>query len=269
MSSKVSDFVHHNLRDVVVSSLVFSAALLILAVLYGRTGSLYELLSKLAFAILIAVIVRLTTVFLYGERVNDSSFQEMGFKSVKYLNAGKVGEFLKDAKRIDVMKTWFPDHPHIRKGLREALKNKRATIRLLLSHPDSDLLRARSEGAGEKPEHGADEVMRTLKDVYEHTQDDTAKFEVALYKGWPGCPIIWHDGNVLLGFYLRGQSSPFWPWIAVEDDSPFGQELRDQFDKLWKDETTRKITGKQQLGEFLLERQVQTTSRTDSDTQQK
>jgi len=252
MPSKFRQFFEANLRDVVVSSLLFGVSLIILAVLYGRTGWLPELFSKLAFGLLISVLVRLTTVFLYDTKV-DESFQRFGMKSVEYLPTVEVGERLKGAERIDVMKTWFPDHPDIRDGLRAALTNQKTKVRLLLSHPDSDLLRARSDGAGQDLAHGAREVIHTLQDLYNYTQDETAKFEIALYNGWPGCPIIWYDKKVLLGFYLRGRSSPFWPWIEIKRGSDFEKKvLRKQFDDLWN--VTPKIKDRKELFNWLKDR---------------
>lgn len=190
------------------------------------------------------------------------SFQRIGIKAIyERLSTDEVGKRLKRAKKIDVMKTWFPDHPDIEAGLREAMRKPDVEVRLLLSHPDSPLLRQRSIGAGHDrdPEHGSRQVEQTLLNIYNWASDGApGKFEIGLYQDWPGCPIIWYGEDILrhalLGFYLRGKSSPFWPWIEIEAKSNLDNILRQQFDDLWK--KTPKITNSEELVLWLKNRGV-------------
>jgi hypothetical protein len=174
------------------------------------------------------------------------SFQRIGIRAVyEDLPRDEVGRRLAGAKRIDVMKTWFPDHPDIQEGFKLAMTSG-AEVRLLLSHPKSVLLGQRSLGAKHNEDHGSWQVTRTLLDIYEWELD---KFEIGLYDEWPGCPTIWYDKRVLLGFYLRGRSSPFWPWLEIEAGSPFDKILCQQFNDLWK--IADKISNRTELAVWL------------------
>lgn len=186
------------------------------------------------------------------------SFRRIGMKEIyEELSAEKVCKLLEKSKQIDVMKTWFPDHPRIKEGFELAFKHG-ARVRLLLNHPDSEILKLRSAGAGKEREHGSQWIIQTLCDLHRLAgKKGAGKFEIGLHHEWPGCPIIWYDGKVLLGFYLRGWPSPLWPWIAVEDESRIGHILRKQFDDLWDKVRHSRIKTPEELGIWLEDRAAQ------------
>jgi len=187
-----------------------------------------------------------------GEQESYLTFQRIGIKTIyKRLDTSEVGERLESANRIEVMKTWFPDHQDIEGGLRKALERSGTEVKLLLCHPDSPALQLRSPSAGFDKEYGSRMVKRTLTDLLGGAQ---GTFKIALHKEWPGCPVIWYGEDklqhVLLGFYFIGKSSPFWPWIEISAGSELDGILRRQFDALW-DRASERISNKEELAKWL------------------
>src|SRR5205814_5813581 len=60
------------------------------------------------------------------------------------------------------------------------------------------------------------------------TAGPTVKVEIGCYDSWPGCPVIWYDRKILMGFYFRGAPSPEWPWVSVKAGSELAIILEDQ-----------------------------------------
>jgi hypothetical protein len=69
-----------------------------------------------------------------------------------------------------------------------------------------------------------------------------ADVQIAIYDNWPGCPVIWYDNEILMGFYFRGRSSPAWPWVSVEKGTRLAKILDDQFYNLWGEAVEYLIT---------------------------
>lgn len=162
--------------------------------LYGQPPSRgFDLLNKIAFAVLVTVVVR--SLYLALSALEDRppdpllSFERLGMcRAIHRLSDEELKSRLAEAQEIRVLKTWFPETRTIREGLEEALtKTRPAKVKLLLMHPDSEVLRARSESAGPSREYGPEMVIQALKKLVEWEPGGEG-LEVGLYDGWPGCP---------------------------------------------------------------------------------
>ncbi|NOT07718.1 MAG: hypothetical protein HOP28_05850 [Gemmatimonadales bacterium] len=233
--------------------LILAVGVLAFSFAPAKTEPLYDLLSKLGFAILVTVVVRaLTILFSISDRKREvrlQGFDDLGMMVVHDpLSDFRVRDLLANAKRIRVLKTWFPENSDIEAGLMSALKRK-ASMELILCHPNSKLLHARCVGAEEAGDHGGRRVIRALRMIHDAicpagSANPAAlpdNLDIRLYDTWPGCPIIWYDGTWLMGFYFRGASSPKWPWIEVREGSKLAEILDDQFSSTKKDPSTTRI----------------------------
>jgi hypothetical protein len=142
---------------------------------------------------------------------------------------------LERATSIQVLKTWFPETKIIATGLERAIKEKKAKVKLLLCAPESPLLQQRSFNALQKRElEGSYAVYTTIEEIHRWLQEEPgATVEIGLYNSWPGCPVIWYDETILMGFYFRGLPSPAWPWVSIRPKSKLARTLNDQFKELW------------------------------------
>jgi len=235
-------------KEFVISTALIGAALLLLSVTYGRTeeSKALDLLSKIAFALLVAVLIRGITTYVYRDRTADfNKFLELGMEDIhEQLSDQKVREFLSRANHIKVLKTWFPESEQVEAGLERAVVDGNATVQLLLCHPDSTLLAERSLGAGHARGWGSSMVFRAIERMHQASlQAPQASVQIALYEGWPGCPVIWHDQHILLGFYFRGKASPAWPWITIRNKSHFASICNANFQDLWQQARVRLTNG--------------------------
>lgn len=175
-------------------------------------------------------------------------FLKLGMHRVDYkLAHEEVQSRLARSKIIRVLKTWFPETLVISDGLKEAIK-KRADVRLLLCKPGSVLLRQRSRTALKGDSDRASKIVyRAIKDIHDWARETPSpKVEIRCYDSWPGCPVIWYDKRILMGFYFRRDSSPEWPWINVTDGSELAKILDNQWEDLWAlSENERLKTNKQ------------------------
>ncbi len=69
---------------------------------------------------------------------------------------------LRGAKKIRILKTWFPEDNQLQTVFEEALENRNTRIELLLCDPDYELLHVRSRGANVKSEEGRRRVIDAL-----------------------------------------------------------------------------------------------------------
>ncbi len=142
---------------------------------------------------------------------------------------------LGSSKDIMVLKTWFPESTEIETGLEWAITNQNARIRLLLCKPESAILQQRSLGAHEKAWWGSYKVYHAVDKIYKLIKNKPeADVKIACYDSWPGCPVIWYDEEIIMGFYFRGKASPAWPWVSVDRGSRLALILHDQFKELWE-----------------------------------
>lgn len=190
--------------------------------------------TKLAFAILVALVVRLLAWALEGPS-EDDGFQALGMRRVnRRLSDEELRDHLAEASQIRVVKTWFPETRVIAEGLERAICERSATVKLLLAHPDSEVLAVRSDGAGKARNYGGHSVTEALRQLCGWASSNQgARVEVHLYDSWPGSPVIWCNERAFLGFYLRGAPSPEWPWIEVSQGSELYDVLNKQFYELW------------------------------------
>lgn len=226
---------------------------------YSKTA---DLLTKVAFAVLVTVLVRLLAFLLDALKEPDHSttFAKLGMLRIfDPLGDEELQKRLARSRKIRVLKTWFPETTTIERGLELAIKRKKAKVRLLLAHPDSPVLEQRIRGAGEIRGHGATMVIRTLNQVVDWVGNSKdADVQIGLYDSWPGCPVIWCDSTVLMGFYFRGRSSPHWPWVEVEAGSKLDKEiLKSQFDSLWSHCDTIKFSTTAEIVAWLAQRKSQ------------
>lgn len=209
-----------------------------IAILFGLYGEEpakgVDLLTKIAFAILVAALTRLLWLgFGTLEKPGDAeSFRELGMLRIKKaLSDSELKKRLSRARRIRVLKTWFPETPDIEEGLEIALGKPGTELELFLLHPESSILAVRSQGAGKGEDHGRIKVEAAREQLRAWVHEgDNVKVHFVLYDGWPGSPIIQLDDKFLLGFYFRRKSSPRWPWIEIEKESDMGKILEGQFE---------------------------------------
>lgn len=172
--------------------------------------------------------------FYYFRKTSElNSFREYGMKRLDvHFEPSKQGHVLRKAKKIKVLKTWFPDDDNIKAGIIDAL-TAGAEITLLLCEPKSDILAMRSKGAKHKKKHGQDAIDEFIKEISDNIETYKGSIDIRFYDEWPGVPIIWYDDSIYMGFYLRGKSSPFWPWVEVKKNSDLAHTLEKQFEELW------------------------------------
>ncbi|HKY43018.1 MAG TPA: hypothetical protein VJM50_07970 [Pyrinomonadaceae bacterium] len=234
-------------KEAVVSAILFIVAAAILIAMSGRAteGPAYDLLSKFAFALLVAVVLRLTLVYLYGGDAEAfDKFQDLGMEELYYpLTQEDLKARLGESDHIQVLKTWFPETTAIEDGLKKAITKNKATVRLLLCDPRSDLLRKRSKSADSLPSEGSNKNYRAVYNIYNWwRQAPEADVRINFYDDWPGCPVIWygtkygirHSRKIIMGFYFRKKSSPSWPWIRIKPGTELAQILDEQYDDLLK-----------------------------------
>jgi hypothetical protein len=168
--------------------------------------------------------------------------------------------YLSESSSIRILKTWFPEDNLLEKGLENALQKNTTSIEMLLCHPESPLLSMRSISAGENKGEGAHKVVRALQLLHRwryvemtgyFDDDERCNCKIGLYKTWPGCPIIWCDNVMFLGFYFLGNPSPKNPWIEVNPDSDLGVILNNQFKLLWEHKETHRFKSGEELGHWL------------------
>jgi gas vesicle protein len=162
---------------------------------------------------------------------NYHKFLEIGMEAIHdHLTDDNLRPRLAKARKIKVLKTWFPESVQIEDGLISAIKQG-ATVELLLCKPESKILKERCKSAG--AEDCYTWVYRAVKKVYESMiEKGNRNINIVLYDSWPGCPVIWCDKETLMGFYFRGKSSPRWPWVSVKADTPLAITLDEQYNEL-------------------------------------
>lgn len=246
----------HWKRELVILTVLVALAVGTLIGLYDQPPTRgFDLLNKIAFAILVTVVVR--SLYLVLSALEDRppdplvSFKQLGMcRAIERLSDDELKSRLAQAQEIRVLKTWFPETPTIREGLEEALtKGRPARVTLLLMHPGSKILEARSKSARRGSNHGAHMVIQALEDLVKWGRG-VEGLEVGLYDGWPGCPVIWHDERPLMGFYLVGSPSPDWPWIEVEKGSKLDGDLNRQFHAIL-DTALERFSSAEELEEWL------------------
>ncbi len=243
-------------REVTVSIVLFFVAISILMFTYDRTEIApgFELLSKFAFALLVAVVIRVTTVFLYRDRSADfDKFLALGMDLVHDpLTDENLRDRLGNSRDIRVLKTWFPESTEIETGLELAVTKQQARVRLLLCKPKSAILKQRSLGAHEEAWWGSYKVYHAIRKVYKSVKTTQGTdVQIACYDSWPGCPVIWYDREILMGFYFRGKSSPSWPWVSVRTGSKLAKILDDQFNELWQLSNTEHLDTPAKMAKWL------------------
>jgi hypothetical protein len=188
----------------------------------------------------------------YDKAEEYDKFSGLGMETIyEHLTHRKLKEFLQGARSIRVLKTWFPESNVIERGLSAAVKNH-ARVRLLLCKPDSALLAQRSEGAHKSTDLGsrtAYHAIQTVHSLVEKTRG--ANVKIACYDSWPGCPVIWYDETILMGFYFRGDASPEWPWVSIRPHSEIARILEEQFNDLWELSDTEHLNTPGQMADWL------------------
>jgi hypothetical protein len=192
-------------------------------------------------------------------------FIDHGVEGILYFPSDKLSKQLKGAGHIRILKTWFPEDNQLQTGFEEALTNRGTRIELLLCDPDYELLRVRSIGARLPADEGARRVVNALESIHRlrcevdpkscfDQKNRDCNTRVGLYKAWPGCPVIWCDDRIFLGYYFFGRSSLRSPWIKVKPESELAKILDRQFASLWKDGRTREFESCEDLGNWLAPR---------------
>jgi hypothetical protein len=123
-----------------------------------------------------------------------------------------------------------------------------------LCKPDSILLQQRSSTALKGKYQGSNVVYHAIENILKwvHASSEL-RVEIGVYDSWPGCPVIWYDDKILMGFYFRRAPSPEWPWVSVTKGKEMARILDEQFRDLWFDEHTRLLKTRKDLKEWLKE----------------
>ncbi|MEK6282966.1 MAG: DUF4062 domain-containing protein [Acidobacteriota bacterium] len=183
-------------------------------------------------------------------------------KAHHHLDDEDLQGYLENSSTIRVLKTWFPESRQIGAGLIGAIEKmgaieKTESVRLLLCKPGSDILLERSLGAHEEEWFGSFAVSHGVKLVYNclvaraRLGKPPANVKIGIYDSWPGCPVIWYDKKILMGFYIRGKSSPSWPWINVREGSALARFLSAQWNDLWGHEKTEHLNTLEEMKNWL------------------
>jgi hypothetical protein len=228
------------------------------------TFSISDLSSKLAFAVIIAVIIRAALFWLYGPDVHAfDKFQDLGMQKLYYpMKDEDLQRRLSESESIRVLKTWFPETTDIKDGLRHAIVHNKAKVRLLLCHPRSDLLQKRSDSAERNPLLGSRTNYEAVLSISNWLKDAPgADVKISFYDDWPGCPVIWYrkkgvllsSQQIIMGFYFRKRSSPSWPWISVRPGSELARILKEQYEDLLSNGSVESLSSLEQMQEWLKE----------------
>lgn len=184
---------------------------------------------------------------------NHDQFFSMGMETIRYLRDENLQEHLESAQDIRVLKTWFPETEPIETGLKEAIK-RGAKLKLLLCKPNSILLQQRSSTALKGKYLGSNVVYHAIENILKWVRASSElKVEIGVYDSWPGCPVIWYDDKILMGFYFRRAPSPEWPWVSVTKGKEMARILDEQFWDLWFDEDTRLLKTRKDMKDWLKE----------------
>ena len=221
----------------------------------SKENAFYDILSKFSFAVLISVIARILSVAFTTldeqkekEREAYKNFLQFGMRNIHNpLTDFQLSDILANSRKIKILKTWFPENPTIAAGLHTAIKNK-ASLQLLLLEPKSFLIKKRSVGANKAEKHGSVKVIEALKNIYDWVGKEKSwnKLKIGLYNEWAGCPVIWCNEQIFMGFYFRGNSSDCFPWIEVRRGSQLEEILVEQFDSLWENSNNSEKLGNSQ-----------------------
>ena len=187
---------------------------------------------------------------------NSDAFLKLGMETVHYLRDENLRDRLASALEIRVLKTWFPETEAIKTGLRKAIK-RGAKLKLLLCNPNSALLQKRSHTALQEEFQGSNVVYHAIKNINEWVLDASElKVEIGVYDSWPGCPVIWYDEEILMGFYFRTAPSTDWPWITVRKGTQLAGILDEQFDDLWFSSDTKLLKTRRDRKRWLKENET-------------
>jgi hypothetical protein len=171
------------------------------------------------------------------KNIDDSKKRDLGIQScLSDLNTTVLSEKLSKAKKIRVLKTFFPEDSALETGLRQAFKNQKASVELFLLDPNSEILKDRSRSIKPtEPDLGRRKVLTAIRLIYDEVyKSGKGRGSVVLFNNWPGCPIVEIDDTFYLGMYLLGTSSPHNPWFEIKPNSMLAQKLSDQFDYIFK-----------------------------------
>lgn len=217
----------------VLGAMFVIGVLTLLAQVYPDSATINVLVNLAAIVTLILAtgLVGFGIWFIY--RSSTGNLLEVGMIGRQFLDSEEVLRRLQDAQSILITKTWFPETDDIATALTTALK-RGARIKLILCHPESDILRVRCEGAGVTLDTAVQWIVEGLRIVHDCAKSEDQFDGIAFHNVWPGCPVIRVDERVYMGFYFRGDTSPSFPWIEIKNNSRIGRQLRSQEEELWR-----------------------------------
>ncbi len=171
-----------------------------------------------------------------------STFLNIGMnRAYATLSEVDLRDRLAKSRNIRLLMISIPQDEDFQIGLEMAIKQQ-AKVCILISNPNSIILKHRSVGVHQDPSLSSRLAYQTIKTIHSFWEyAHGANLQVALFDSWAGCPVIWLDDKILMGFYFRGKDSPSWPWIDVSKGSQLAQILDAQFYDLWKDKGTNSL----------------------------
>lgn len=149
-------------------------------------------------------------------------------------------------KRVWLLESWFG---HSLAHMEQAFLASRAKdIRILLLHPESDLVGRRAADIYLSQEVVKEAILRNIK--FFHGLRPYLKrstFELRLFDVLPSVPLFICDQVALVGYYLHGLMARYGPWLEVQmldgqhQATAFGVSLQQEFEKVW--DVTPPLTG--------------------------
>ena len=112
--------------------------------------------------------------------------------------------------------------------------NGGATIQMILCNPKAPILGKRAKSTEHTHEQAAEWIYHGLDMVLKNASPTTFK-GIGFYDTWPGCPVIWADHRMFMGFYLWRYTSPNQRWVEVEVKSDLWVALENQKTHILKD----------------------------------
>ncbi|MFG2820262.1 hypothetical protein ACGFX4_12625 [Kitasatospora sp. NPDC048365] len=142
---------------------------------------------------------------------------------------------------ITILQTWIPDLHRLTKSLRIAVADRGVPLRILLLHPDSEVVQLRDRALRRDPAVHANvklsvqESLGLLAELHgELPESSRHLLEVRLFESLPSVAIYRADEHYLVSSFLHGRRAVDSTQDEIDgDDTVMGEQARREFDLLW------------------------------------
>lgn len=247
-------------KEIVLCAILVLVAMLIVFASLGSWEAFreYGFGTKFAFALIIAATIRFTSVLLFRDTdAKAANIASIGIQDAHALLTDfDVVRRIQKATSVQIMKTWFPETDKVRDALVEVIQKCKGPVHLLLCHPDSPHLHARSLSTGEVGALGGYRNYKAVEAIARAWEKcPKADVQISFHWQWPGVPVLWLDRQTLVGFYINGNPSPAWPWLDLREDSLLEKACDAMYGDLLNAEDTKHLTSVTRMKEWLQEHQ--------------